>query len=143
MNQIKETGRGGLLIIDSVYGLMNACFENFNIEHDNLEKSRKQAEFVNRLRWMAKVSKVSVLLINQASDNVEGRRSFSMGGNLIPALGPSWDLNMDESVEVCKRGQIRELRVINSPKSKVGEKFRFRINHEGFTAISEDGVEYD
>lgn len=70
MNQIKESGRGGLLIIDSIYGLMNSCFEHFNIEHDNLEKSRKQADFVNRLRWMAKTGRVSVLLINQASDNV-------------------------------------------------------------------------
>ena len=47
---------------------------------------------------MAKNSKAAVLLINQASDNVEGRRSFSMGSSLNPALGPSWDMNMDESL---------------------------------------------
>lgn len=77
---------------------MNSCFEHFNIESDNLEKSRKQADFVNRVRWMAKISKAAVLMINQASDNVDGRRSFGFNTNLVPALGPSWDLNMDESV---------------------------------------------
>ena len=95
MNQIKETDKGGLLVIDSVYTLMNSCFEHFGIENDNLEKSRKQADFVNRVRWMSKVSRVAVLMINQASDNIDGRRSFGFGGNLLPALGPSWDLNMD------------------------------------------------
>jgi hypothetical protein len=56
---------------------------------------------------MSKVSKVAVLMINQASDNMDGRRSFNFGGNLLPALGPSWDLNMDESIELCKKNQIR------------------------------------
>ena len=77
---------------------MNSCFESLNIDHDNLEKSRKQAEFVNRIRLMAKASRTAVIMINQASDNFDGRRTFSMGGNFIPALGPSWDLNMDESI---------------------------------------------
>jgi hypothetical protein len=47
---------------------------------------------------MSKLSKVAVLMINQASDNVDGRRSFNFNATLLPALGPSWDLNMDESV---------------------------------------------
>jgi hypothetical protein len=47
---------------------------------------------------MSKLSKTAVLMINQASDNVEGRRSFGFGGSLVPALGPSWDLNIDESI---------------------------------------------
>ena len=34
--QIKQSEKHGLLIIDSVYSFMNSCFENFNIEHDNL-----------------------------------------------------------------------------------------------------------
>ncbi len=47
---------------------------------------------------MAKASRTAVIMINQASDNFDGRRTFSMGGNFIPALGPSYDLNMDESI---------------------------------------------
>ena len=104
---INQTGKGGLLVIDSIYSFMNYYFENLGIEHDNLQKSRKQAQFVNRVRIMAKKSKVAVILINQASDNIDGRRIFSMGGNFIPALGPSWDLNMDESIEMSKKGQVR------------------------------------
>lgn len=77
---------------------MNSCFEHFGIENDNLEKSKKQADFVNRVRWMSKMSKAAVLMINQVSDNVEGRRSFGQPGAQVPALGPSWDLNMDESI---------------------------------------------
>jgi hypothetical protein len=46
---------------------------------------------------MSKMSKAAVLMVNQASDNVDGRRSFGTNA-LIPALGPSWDLNMDESI---------------------------------------------
>lgn len=107
MNQIRESNRGGLLVVDSVYTLMNSCFEHFGIENDNLEKSKRQVDFVNRIRWMSKISKAAVLLINQASDNVDGRRSFGFQGSLLPALGPSWDLNMDESIELCKKGQIR------------------------------------
>ena len=122
---------------------MNYYFENLGIEHDNLEKSRKQAEFVNRIRIMAKKSKVAVILINQASDNIDGRRIFSMGGNFIPALGPSWDLNMDESIELSKKGQVREIKILNSPKCKAGTKEKFRITSEGFVWISEEGVEYN
>lgn len=36
MAQIRSSDNGGLLIIDSVYGLMNSCFEQHNIERDNL-----------------------------------------------------------------------------------------------------------
>ena len=89
---------------------------------------------------MSKVSKAAVLFINQASDNIESRKSFGFVGNLLPALGPSWDLNMDESYELCKKGQIREFRIVNSPKCKAGTTFKFRITSEGFLAISEDGV---
>jgi hypothetical protein len=56
---------------------------------------------------MSKISRAAVLMINQASDNIEGRRSFGFNTVLLPALGPSWDLNMDESIELCKKGQIR------------------------------------
>jgi hypothetical protein len=56
---------------------------------------------------MSKISKAAVLMVNQASDNVDGRRSFGVNNGLIPALGPSWDLNMDESIELCKKGQVR------------------------------------
>lgn len=85
---------------------------------------------------MSKASKAAVLMINQASDNVDGRRSFNFGGHLIPALGPSWDLNMDESIEISKKGQVREFKVINSPKCRVGSAFKFRITTEGFVGIS-------
>jgi hypothetical protein len=76
---------------------------------------------------MSKISRAAVLMINQASDNVEGRRSFGFNTALIPALGPSWDLNMDESIELCKKNQIREFKIINSPKCKAGDTFKFRI----------------
>ncbi len=79
-------------------------------------------------------------MVNQASDNVDGRRSFGVNSGLIPALGPSWDLNMDESIELCKKGQVRQFKIINSPKCKAGDKFKFRITGEGFVAISEEGV---
>lgn len=89
---------------------------------------------------MAKVSKAAVLMINQASDNVDGRRSFGFNCSLVPALGPSWDLNMDESIELCKKGQVREFKIVNSPKCRSGDSFKFRITSEGFIAISEEGV---
>lgn len=82
-------------------------------------------------------------MINQASDNVDGRRSFGFGGSLLPALGPSWDLNMDQSIELCKKGQVREFKIINSPKCKAGNTFKFRITGQGFVAVTEEGVQYD
>jgi hypothetical protein len=36
MSQIRETDKGGLLIIDSIYTLINSCFEHFGIESDYL-----------------------------------------------------------------------------------------------------------
>ena len=92
---------------------------------------------------MAKKSKAAVILINQASDNIDGRRIFSMGGNFIPALGPSWDLNMDESIELSKKGQVREIKILNSPKCKASSREKFRITGEGFIWIWEEGVEYN
>jgi len=57
-------------------------------------RTRKQAEVVNRLRWLAKMSGVAVLLINHAADVIDKRRS-SNGRSIVPALGPSWELNID------------------------------------------------
>jgi hypothetical protein len=123
--QIKQTERGGLLIIDSIYSFINAYIEGLGAEGDSVEKSRRQAELVNRIRSMAKVARVAVVMINQAVDCFDGRRSF--GGSVVPALGPSWDLNMDETIEISRKAQIREIRIINSPKCKANNKQRFRI----------------
>jgi hypothetical protein len=90
---------------------------------------------------MGKTSGVAILAINQASDTLEAKRNASGFGSVLhPALGPAWDYNMDESMELCRKGPIREMRVVNSPKSKVGDTFKFKIKAEGFTSISEEGV---
>jgi hypothetical protein len=74
-----------------------SCFEYHQIDSDSYEKSKKQAQLINRIRWLAKMSSCAVLLINQASDIMDKKRS-SLGRNIIPALGPSWDLNIDENI---------------------------------------------
>lgn len=76
---------------------MQSCYEYFNIENDNMERSKRQAQFINRLRWFAKTSNVAVILINHAADIVDKRRS-SLNRGTIAALGPSWDFNIDENI---------------------------------------------
>ena len=61
----------------------------------------------------------------------------------MPSLGPSWELNMDESIELTRRGEVRELVVINSPKAPCDCKAWFKIESEGFVWITKEGVEYD
>jgi hypothetical protein len=81
---------------------------------------------MNRIRWLAKMSSCAVLVINQASDIIDKKRS-SLGRSIIPAMGPSWDLNVDENIELTKKGEIREMVTINSPKCETGDKAKFRI----------------
>jgi hypothetical protein len=64
------------------------------MENDAFQKSRKQAEIINRLRWIAKMSGTAVLLVNHASDLLDRRRASS-GRSIVPTLGPSWELNID------------------------------------------------
>ncbi len=94
MAKVKKGGRGGLLIIDSVHAFITSCLEQWVVDNDPFQRSRKQAEIVNRIRWLAKMSSSAVLLINHAADLVDKRRN-SGGRNLVPTLGPSWELNID------------------------------------------------
>lgn len=126
MEKIKKKGKGGLLIIDSVHTFIMSCLENCGIESDAFQKSRKQAEIVNRLRWLAKMSGVAVLLVNHAADLLDKRRASS-GRSIVPALGASWELNIDESLFLARKKEIRELSVIHSPKMPCGKKLRFRL----------------
>jgi hypothetical protein len=43
MKKIKENGKGGLLVIDSIHTLIMSCIESLNIDNDAYQKSRKQA----------------------------------------------------------------------------------------------------
>ena len=96
---------------------------------------------VNRLRWLAKIAGSAVLLVNHAADVIDRRRT-SNGRSIVPAMGPSWELNIDENIFLTRRKDIRELHIIHSPKCPSGSKKRFRIENDGFVWISDDGVEY-
>lgn len=126
MERIKKVGRGGLLVIDSVHTFITSCLENCGIDNDAFLKSRKQAEIVNRLRWLAKMSGAAVLLVNHAADLVDKRRN-STGRSIVPTLGASWELNIDECLYLTRKKEIRELVVIHSPKMRTGTKKRFRL----------------
>lgn len=76
-------------MIDSVHGFIMSCLENNNIDNDVFQKSKKQAEIVNRLRWLAKMSGSAVLLINHAADVIDRRRGSS-GRTIVPTLGHAW-----------------------------------------------------
>lgn len=71
-----------------------SCLEYHNIEQEVFQKSKKQAEIVNRIRCLAKVSGSAVLLINHAADVIDKRRGSS-GRTVVPTLGHSWELNID------------------------------------------------
>jgi hypothetical protein len=43
MKRIKERGKGGFLVIDSVHCFVMSCLEHNSIENDVFQKSRKQA----------------------------------------------------------------------------------------------------
>jgi ABC-type branched-subunit amino acid transport system ATPase component len=53
------------------------------------QKSKKQAEIVNRIRWLAKMAGVAVILINHAADVIDKRRGSS-GRTIVPTLGQAW-----------------------------------------------------
>ena len=89
MKKIKEKGKGGLLIIDSVHYFVMSCLEHNNLENDMFQKSKKQAEIVNRLRWLSKIAGSAVLLLNHAADVIDKRRGSS-GRTIVPTLGHSW-----------------------------------------------------
>lgn len=141
LKKIKENQTGGLLVIDSVHCFVMSYLENNSIENDAFQKSKKQAEIVNRIRWLAKVAGVAVLFLNHAADVIDRRRGSS-GRSVVPALGHAWELNIDENLYLTRKGEMRELSVIHSPKCGTSHKKRFRIETAGFTWISEDGVEY-
>lgn len=61
---------------------------------------------------------VAVLFINHAADVVDKRRGSS-GRSIVPTLGPAWELNIDENIYLTRKGSIREISIINSPKCKV------------------------
>lgn len=82
------------------------------------------------------MSGTAVLLINHAADLLDKRRASS-GRTIVPTLGPSWELNIDECIYLTRKKEIRELVVIHSGKIVRGRKKRFRIENEGFVWISE------
>jgi hypothetical protein len=90
---------------------------------------------------MAKTTNTCVILINKVSDVLDKRRKSMTGRDTIPALGASWELNIDESLEMKKgeRSDIKELIVVHSPKCKEG-KILFRIQENGFVFINQDGI---
>jgi hypothetical protein len=65
--QIQKSKRGGLIVIDNIYSLISSSFTHFRID-DSYEKTKKQAEIINRLRWLAKMSNTAVLILNKVSD---------------------------------------------------------------------------
>lgn len=83
----------------------------------------------------------AVLLVNHAADVIDKRRGSS-GRTIVPTLGHAWQLNIDENIYLTRKGDIRQLSVVNSPKCPQNKKKHFRIENAGFTWISEDGVEY-
>lgn len=83
----------------------------------------------------------AVLIINHAADLMDKRRA-SFERTVVPSLGPSWELNIDENIYLTKKAALRELQIIHSPKCPPFKKKRFRIENEGFIWISEDGVEF-
>lgn len=107
MKLIKEHAKGGLLVIDSIHTFMSSCFEFHHVENDHYQRSKRQAEVINRLRWLAKMSGTAVLVINHAADSIDKRRSEMMGRTIVPALGPSWELHIDESISLHKKGEVR------------------------------------
>jgi hypothetical protein len=135
MKKIKDSKAGGLLVIDSVHCFVMSCLENNSIENDAFQKSKKQAEIVNRIRWLAKVAGVAVLFLNHAADVIDRRRGSS-GRSVVPALGHAWELNIDENIYLTRKAEIRELSLIHSPKCPSARKKRFRIESTGFTWIS-------
>lgn len=80
-----------------------SCLENNSIENDVFQKSKKQAEIVNRLRWLAKMAGAAVLLINHAADVIDKRRGSS-GRTVVPTLGHAWELNIDENIFLTRKG---------------------------------------
>lgn len=58
---------------------------------------------MNRIRWLAKVSGVGVLLISHAADVIDKRRGSS-GRTVVPTLGHAWELNIDENVYLTRKG---------------------------------------
>lgn len=67
-----------------------------------------------------------MLLINQAADVIDKRRGSS-GRTVVPTLGHAWEMNIDENMYLTRKGEIRELSVIHSPKCSRFKKKRFRI----------------
>jgi len=80
-----------------------SCLEFHNIENDVFQKSKKQAEVVNRIRWLAKVSGAAVLFISHAADVIDKRRGSS-GRTVVPTLGNAWELNIDENIYLTRKG---------------------------------------
>jgi adenylate kinase family enzyme len=65
--EIQKSKKGGLIVIDNIYSLISSSFTHFKI-YDSFERTRKQAEIINRLRWLAKMSNAAVLILNKVSD---------------------------------------------------------------------------
>ena len=79
------------------------CLDHNNIENDVFMKSKKQAEIVNRVRWLSKVAGSAVFLINHAADVIDKRRGSS-GRSVVPTLGAAWELNIDENMFLTRKG---------------------------------------
>jgi len=69
----------------------------------------------------------AVLIINHAADLLDNKRRGSSSRTIVPSLGPSWELNIDENIYLTRKGQIREMVIIHSPKCASYQKKCFRI----------------
>ena len=67
-----------------------------------------------------------MLFVNHAADVIDKRRG-STGRTVVPTLGHAWELNIDENIFLSRKGEIRTLSIVHSPKCSKSTRKRFRI----------------
>jgi len=95
-----ESKKVKLIVIDSITALLRPEFE----KSENIEKTKTLADIALKLKQIAQREKISILLVNQVSDNID-ESAFSIENkarSAKPALGLFWRNLIDEAFLIEK-----------------------------------------
>jgi len=128
-----ESKKVKLIVIDSITALLRPEFE----KSENVEKTKTLTEIGLKLKKVAQREKISILIVNQVSDNIdESELSIeNKARSTKPALGLFWRNLIDEAFLIEKfEDSKRTIEATKTFRLSV-EPIEFEITQYGLEAV--------